>query len=287
MKNNYKVVAVTPAGRQRYLEILYKYMCKNKHILDRWDLWINTDNTKDLEYFNQLKESDPDFINLIPSDFPYKNWGHPNLNISPFWTKATDEDTIYVRFDDDVVFIEDNTIETLVNFRIDNPQFLFVYPFIINNTHHSRNLQDRGLLSTQHGWVRKEEDLFGQGIYDPVGLLSVDFVRELHATFFNHYDEGSLDLLKTSELLIWKPQSQVSINCLCWTGAFMKTITPLQGGNWPVDEENYLTTQAPSIYGMSNCTIPETLVVHFLFSTQRPQDELYDVLEKYRQIASM
>lgn len=286
MKDNYKVVAVTPAGRQRYLEILYKYMCKNKHILDRWDLWINTSNTSDLEYFNHLKELDPEFINLVPSDYPYNNWGHPNLNISPFWSKAVDEDTIYVRFDDDVVFIGDNTIEALVNFRINNPQFLFVYPFIINNTHHSRNLQDRGLLTTEHGWVRQEEELFGQGIYDPVGLLSVDFVREAHSTFFRHYDSGTLDALTTPDLLVWKPQSQVSINCLCWTGTFMKTITPLQGGNWPVDEENYLTTQAPGTLNMPNCTIPDTLIVHFLFSTQRPKDELYDVLDRYREIAN-
>jgi len=284
MKSNYKIVAVTPAGRQRYLEILYKYLCKNKHILDRWDVWVNTNNSSDLEYIKSLSESDS-FINPIYSEFSYNCWGHPNLNISPFWTTATDEDTIYIRFDDDIVFIEKNTIENLINFRINNPQYLFIYPFIINNTQHSRNLQDRGLVTIEFGTVKEETELFGQGIYDPVGLHSVEFVRSLHSTFFKYYKNNSLKELMTPSPIIWQYGSQVSINCVCWFGSFMKTITPLQNGRWPVDEENYLTTQVPKDLDMPLCTASNTLIVHFLFSTQRPKDELYDVLEVYKNIS--
>jgi hypothetical protein len=232
------------------------------------------------------KENDPNFINLIQSDFPYNNWGHPNLNISPFWGKSTDEDTIYVRFDDDVVFVAEGTIEAIVNFRIKNPQYLFIYPFTVNNSQHSRNLQDRGLVSTQHGWVRTEEELFGQGIYDPVGLLSPSFVRELHLTLFKHHSENTINQLMTPEPIIWKYGSQISINCICWFGSFMKTITPLQEGKWPVDEENYLTTQAPKDLNMPLCTIPNTLISHFLFGPQRSQGEMEDLLEIYKQIAN-
>jgi hypothetical protein len=287
MKNNYKIVAVTPAGRERYLAILQKHINKNKHILDRWDIWVNTNNESDISYINSLKENDPEFINLIQSEFPYNNWGHTNLNISPFWDKATDDDTIYIRFDDDVVFIADGTVDAIVDFRIKNPQYLFIYPFIINNTHHSRNLQDRGLVTTDLGMVKEEKDLLGQGIYDEVGLYSPPFVRELHKTFFKHYSENTIKQLMTPETITWNYGSQISINCICWFGSFMKTITPLQEGRWPVDEENYLTTQAPRNLNMPLITIPNTLVVHFLFSTQRPQDELYDVLEEYWKIANI
>ena len=159
MRNNYKIIAITPSGRQRYLSILKNYIYKNKHILDRWDLWVNTNNPSDLEYINYLKQSDPDFINLVYSDYPYNHWGHVNLSISPFWDKATDDNTIYIRFDDDVLFIADNTIENIIDFRIQNPQYLFIYPFIINNIHHSKNLQDRGLVTLEHGKIREEEEL--------------------------------------------------------------------------------------------------------------------------------
>lgn len=287
MKDQYKIVAVTPAGRQRYMSILQKYIYKNKHILDRWDLWVNTNNQSDIEYLNSLKQNDPEFINLIQSDFPYNNWGHPNLNISPFWDKATDEDTIYIRFDDDVLFIADNTIEQIIEFRIKNPEYLFVYPFIINNIHHSKNLQNRELISTQHGLINEEDNLFGQGIYDPVGLLNPLFAKDIHMTFFKHYTEGMLHQLMTPESIIWKYGSQISINCICWFGSLMKTITPLQDGNWPVDEENYLTTQAPKNLNMPLVTIPNTLVCHYLFGPQRAQGEMYDILKEYERISNI
>jgi hypothetical protein len=287
MKHNYKIVAVTPAGRSHYLEILSKYIFKNQHIIDRWDLWVNTDNEFDINYLNNLKEKYPSFINLIQSDFSYNTWGHVNLNISPFWGKAIDEDTIYIRFDDDVVYIADKTIENIVDFRISNPQYLFIYPFIINNIHHSRNLQDRNLVSKHLGLVRNEEELLGHGIYDPVGLYSTEFARELHNTFFKHHHENTLQDLMVDKPIVWKYGSQISINCICWFGSFMKTITPLQDGNWPVDEENYLTTQAPEILNMPLVTIPNTLVSHFLFGPQRSNDDMKDILQEYYKIANV
>jgi len=287
MKNNYKIVAVTPAGRKRYLEILYKYICKNKHILDRWDLWVNTDVPEDLDYIKSLAENDS-FVNLVYSDFPYKHWcNDATLSISPFWTKATDEDTIYIRFDDDVVYIDNNTIEKVIDFRIKYPQYLFVYPFIINNTHHSRNLQDRNLVTKEFGMIKEEKDLMGQGIYDKVGLYSGEFLTHLHETFFKYQSNNTQYLLSSPVAIIWEQGSQISINSVCWFGSFFKKICPLQNGNWPVCEEDYLTIKAPKELNMNLCTVPNTLIVHFLFGTQRKASELYDVLEKYKKIADV
>jgi hypothetical protein len=287
MKNSYKVVAVTPAGRKRYMEILQKYIYKNKHILDRWDLWVNTTNQEDINYLNQLKNNDPEFINLILSEYSPNHWGHPSLSITPFWPHSTDEDTVYVRFDDDVVYIADGTIENLVQFRLDNLKYFTIYPFIINNSQHSRNLQDRGLMTTEFGLVRSEQELLGQGIYDPVGLYSVEFIRSLHQTFLTHYHNNTVNTLMTAVPIEWTIGSQVSINGICWMGEFMKKIAPLNNGILPTAEEAYMTIGGPKEMNMPLVTIPNTLIVHFLFSTQRPQDELYDILEKYRQIADV
>jgi len=286
MKNNYRIVAVTPAGRRSYMEILRKYIYKNKHILDRWDIWMNTNNEADIQYLHSLKFEDPDFINIIESRFSYNTWGHPNLNISPFWDSATEEDVIYIRFDDDIVYIADNTIESLVEFRIKNENYLFVYPFIINNVHHSRNLQERGLLSHRHGTVRHENDLFGQNIYDPVGLMNSNFAYEVHDTFFKHFYSNTVDELMTPNPIVWQYGSQISINCICWFGSFMKTITPLCGGQWPVDEENFLTTQLPGQLQMPLVTIPNTLVCHYMFRPQRDHGEINEILQKYKSIAN-
>lgn len=49
------------------------------------------------------------------------------------WEAVSDRDAIYVKIDDDVVFIEDNTIVTIVNRLWDNPQYFAVSANVVNN----------------------------------------------------------------------------------------------------------------------------------------------------------
>lgn len=311
MKNNYKIVAVTPAGRKMYLEILYKYLCKNKHLLDRWDIWVNTKNESDLNYIKELGEKDS-FINIIYPDWPYES-SYPNLSITPFWSKATDEDTIYIRFDDDVVFIDDNTIENLIDFRINNPEYFFIYPFIINNTHHSKDLQLKGLITEDYGVIGEYQNLHSDGINDRTSLHNMDFIRYLHEKFISYYNENNYNLLMTPEKIVWdmcnssyqynsngelkkitNGTPQIAINCVCWFGSLFKKICPINNCFFDgeitqrdlTDEEAYITIVKTKEMNMFSCTAPNTLIVHFLFHTQRGKDGLNDILEQYKKIAN-
>lgn len=313
MKNNYKIVAVTPAGRQMYLSILSKYILKNKNLIDRWDLWINTENESDLQFIKNLSEKHS-FINLIYPKWPYEK-SCPNLSISPFWSMATDEDTIYIRFDDDIVFINEGTIENLINFRIENKNHLFIYPFIINNPFYSKNLQIRGLISEKFGTVRTYKELCGVGLSDPVSLECPHFARELHETFIDSYNKKEQNKFMITEKLIWELGNgyylnygtnggsdsvteagpQVSINCVCWFGETMKKICPINNCFFDgdvnqreyTDEEAYLTIVKTKDLNMPSCTAPNTLVSHFLFGPQRSKDEMLDILVKYKNIADV
>ena len=312
MKGKYKIIAITPAGRMAYLEILHKYIIKNKHIIDRWDLWVNTENQNDLQYMKDLSENDS-FINLVYPEWPYER-GCPNLSLAPFWSKATDDDTIYIRFDDDIVFIDEKTIENLINFRVKNKNHLFIYPYIINNPFHSKDLQLRGLVSTNHGIVRTYKELCGENINDPVSLNSILFVRELHETFIDAYHKKEHTKFMCNEKLIWElgdgyyrygtngtqdyitnAGPQVSINCVCWFGSVLKEITPINNCYFKgegkqreyTDEEAYLTIVKTKDLEMPSCTAPNTLVVHFLFGPQRGQDSMIDILQKYKDIANV
>ncbi len=312
MKNNYKIVAITPSGRKSYLEILYKYISKNKHILDRWDLWVNTENPSDLAYIKELSNNDS-FINLVYPDWPYEK-GCPNLSLAPFWSKATDEDTIYIRFDDDIVFIADNTIEKLVDFRIQNKEYFFIYPFIINNSFHSKELQNRGIVDTKHGIIRTYQELCILGPSDPVSLTNPLFARDLHEDFINSYNKNEHYKYMCNEKIVWdvfetkyiyntnktsevvtNGGPQVSINCVCWFGSIFKEICPINNCYFAnessqrelTDEEAYLTIVKTKELGLPSCTIPDTLVVHFLFGPQRSQDTMGDILQKYNDIANV
>jgi hypothetical protein len=312
MNNVYKIVAITPAGRRDYLEILHNYIIRNKHVLDRWDLWVNTKNSEDLEYMVEIARKDK-FINLIYPTWPYER-ECPNLSLAPFWSGAIEDDTIYIRFDDDVVFIDDNTIENLIKFRIENRNHLFIYPFIINNPFYSKDLQIRGMIDNNYGTIRtyKEFSLYGLG--DPVSFHSSNFARDLHEKFIESYHKKEHFKFMCKEKIIWEIGDtvykygsnktteyisdggpQVSINCICWFGEDMKKITPINDCYFEgdsnqselTDEEAYLTIVKTRDLNMPSCTAPDTLIVHFLFGPQRRQDEMLDLLKKYKDISNV
>ena len=49
MLDTTRIVVVTPAGRRRYLEILFRYILKLRPIMDEYRLWVNTENNEDIE----------------------------------------------------------------------------------------------------------------------------------------------------------------------------------------------------------------------------------------------
>lgn len=69
-----KIIVVTPAGRERYLKILYKYLNFQKNDFDEWHLWLNTKNIYDLKYMQKLYNEN-NFIKLINRNIPHEKLG--------------------------------------------------------------------------------------------------------------------------------------------------------------------------------------------------------------------
>ena len=69
-----KIILVTPAGRERYLKILYKYLNLQKSDFDEWHLWLNTKNIDDLKYMEKLSNEN-NFIKLITRNIPNEKLG--------------------------------------------------------------------------------------------------------------------------------------------------------------------------------------------------------------------
>ena len=58
MYQNYKVVVNTAAGRRRYMQYLVPPIL-NADIVDRYDIWVNTHNMVDIEFFKKLAKKYP------------------------------------------------------------------------------------------------------------------------------------------------------------------------------------------------------------------------------------
>ena len=51
-----KIEIVTPAGRQRYLELLFLHLKSQKADFHHWTLWLNTNNQADIDYCKKLEK---------------------------------------------------------------------------------------------------------------------------------------------------------------------------------------------------------------------------------------
>ena len=128
MYQNYKVVVNTAAGRRRYMQYLVPPIL-NADIVDRYDIWVNTHNMVDIEFFKKLAKKYPK-VNLV-----WQPDGVVNgiASINAFYRDCCDKDTIYMKLDDDVVWFEPELFEKMVKFRVDNPEYFLVSPLVINN----------------------------------------------------------------------------------------------------------------------------------------------------------
>lgn len=63
MKDGYKIVVNTAAGRRRYLQYLIPLVISDQ-LVDRYDLWVNTTDKLDVAFLERMAEEFPK-INLI------------------------------------------------------------------------------------------------------------------------------------------------------------------------------------------------------------------------------
>lgn len=263
MYRGYKIVVNTAAGRRRYMQYLVPFVLSSD-IVDRYDIWINTHNGADIEFFKRLSKNYSK-INLC--------WQPDGIvdgisSINAFYKSCIEEDAIYFKLDDDIIWMESDAIKKMVDFRIDNPQYFLVTPLVINNALSTYLLQVRNKI------ILKEycNALAGHNIL----WRSGDFASDLHKWFLNNY-------LKSGEykkLYIGKQEmgmTRFSINSILWFGKEMKKFN----GIVPGDDEEFLSCIYPSMYNLSNCWNGDVIMSHFAFFTQREKLDSEGILDMY------
>jgi hypothetical protein len=265
MFEGYRIVAVTPAGRRRYLKLLVPQVLACD-LVDRYDLWVNTSDAGDLAFMEALPALD-ERVRLVPQpDGVPPGWDA----IRDFFRGAQDEDTIYLRLDDDVVWLEPGFFETLLRFRIANPHYFLVMPLIINNAVCTNLLQTCGKLAPSR--------YVGAACMDPVGWRDPGFALLLHRLFIDLVRRGETHRLHCGAREI--ALNRFSINAISWLGRDMAAI----GGRVRLGEEEDLSNIIPTRLGRANCFCTDTIAAHFAFYVQRHVVDRSDVLEQYAQL---
>lgn len=263
MYNNYKVVVNTAAGRRRYMQYLIPYIVSCK-IVDRYDIWINTHNGADIEFFKRVAELYP-VVNLVWQPDGIVNG---NKSINAFYKQCVEANTIYFKLDDDIIWMEPNLIEKMIEFRISHPEYFVVSPLVINNSLSTYLLQIEGKL--------KLKEYCNADSSHSVLWRSGRFAADLHDWFLNNYLlPNKWALLHMGE----KPMgmTRFSINSILWFGDEMRKFK----GEVPGDDEEFLSCIYPTKHGMANAWNGDALVAHFAFFTQREELDNMGILDRY------
>lgn len=271
-----RLVTVTPAGRKRYVEILANYLLRNRHVIAEHRWWVNTRNPEDVAYLLRLTDRYPDFFRLVIQ--PHREAEPIGHAIWRFMATCVDPGTVYLRLDDDICFVGEGAIEAIYRRRLADPRPFLVLGNIVNNAICSHFHQAAGLIPAWWGDIR-------QDCMDPVGWGSGAMAVRIHRWFHELVRRGRLDTLAAVPFP-FDGRRRFSINAICWNGSDMAALPECRRND--VDEEPFLTAEAPDRLDRPNVICPEAIFGHFAFYTQRRFVESMapELLHHYRRLSA-
>ena len=282
MLDGKRVVVVTPAGRRRYMAILVRHVLRLCPVVDEYRVWVNTSVPEDIEYLESLPAQCPPGFVTIERLPPGAGGVQGNESICHFFRNCVDENTVYVRFDDDIVFIDDlDAFTAFVRYRISHPEPFLVYANILNNAVISFIHQRVGTLSLGDYEVAYH-------CMESVGWTSPECAAALHAEVLPALETGAggLERVRLPGFEpVFEGYERVSINCISCLGSDFASF----GGEVGKDEELWLSCTKPAESGRPNAMYGGFAVVHFAFQTQRAHLESPGsrVLHRYAALAGI
>lgn len=262
----YKVVITTPAGRRKYLEVFKRFIYRKMEegVVDGWQLWVNTVNEDDLKCLEEMEKENKKVKRIFLEEAITPTWDSYNaLQTYKFFVHTHEDDTIYVRFDDDIIWAADDAIEKMCQARIDHPDAYIIYPNIVNSTTCNSWHQEKGVLTNKCGSVRKERDNTDDPNYaylDAFNYSDSKLADHIHETFKKNYKRGTLHryYLPSRSLVDY---NRFSICSIAWWGKDKIEIGHL--------EEPQLAYEKPRELGRPVYFVGDALVVHYSYHTQR------------------
>lgn len=219
--------------------------------VDEIHLWENTNDEQDLEFISQYEISTYK-AKVIRIE---ERVGH-NIcgRVSSFYShyaEGFDDDTVFLKIDDDVVWIEEGAIESIVEFTINNPKYLVVFMNTINCPLVDHLHQRFGIYpdETIHmPWDCGSIAWRDAGLAELKHMTLIENINNKHTDIyrFNRFECGS---------------DRVAINLICWNHNSFNYLDVH-------DDEHDLTVRIPEQEERLTCIFGEKLAAHLSFSPQ-------------------
>lgn len=289
MYNGYKVKIFIFAGRQQTMELLMPQL-KSDYI-DEIIIAKNTNNNSDLKYLNSLQYN---FNKIKYIEIPPEIKKNNHKAWKYLYRFMQDEDSIYFKMDDDVIYIEPGYFEKTLKFRCEHPEYICIFPVMVNNPFICTLLKEHPLMFAK----LNNFDLMNKYFY------SAKYGAQLHELFLldplnnrwkiNNYELDKKDvylkpgvsiaMCNTTHIVPWNYAERICINSICYFGKDFKALNIYQKINESYSDELFLTYNIFNFTNRKHCILGNTLICHFAFSGQTGLRNRLDILQKYKQL---
>jgi hypothetical protein len=267
-----KLIVVTPAGREKYLRLLSHHVLKSPEVSE-WQLWDNCRNEHDRAYLHALAASDP---RCKLKQLPGANGGFGI--IGSFFQFCDDPDALYLRLDDDVIFLEEGFFPKFVErANAERGRAIWFSPLVINNAictfllKHFSGVNISGPVTCQamcpHSWAYP-------------GLPEA-----LHPAFIDAAKMDRLDAFRVPDHEI--KLGRFSINAFGFFGADKVALGDVFIPPGYLGEEEWLSAVLPARVNRPGKIFGDLLAAHFSFYPQEHRLLQTGILEAYYQLAGV
>jgi hypothetical protein len=267
----HRIVAVTPAGRRHYLELLKHYVLRDSTIAE-WHLWDNCRRSEDRAYIQGLAREHPK-IKIVE----IQGTDGSNRSVNRFYPFCNGADVFYIKMDDDLVYLPDHMGERLYQQAIaERDKYIWWSPLIVNNAVCT-------WLLKYHSRVEIPEFVSCQSA-DSMAFANSRFAERLHRKFLAAVENNDIGMFRVPDFEV--SLSRFSINCI---GFFGKDVAELRESFCPlgVDDEEWISAVLPSRVGRPGRITGAITAAHFSFYTQELDLLECRVLDDYYRLAGL
>lgn len=301
-----KLVVLTFGGRECSLKILFPLILKYKKYIHEFRIFVATVIQSDIDYMEKFA-SENDFVQTIYLMIDGKRITD-NSQKELIWNNAynscQEEDTVYLKLDDDIVYFDETLFTDFIQYRIHNRNPPILYPIIINNTITSVILQENGIYNPVvksnilNSWkntytrinphiiqnktkrLRIGDFVADHEILCPISWGNIQYCYDLHSQFLNDIEKGNVQKYYFPNNIVLKEAEPVSINVCSWIGSDLKEYIKNYGDVY--HDENYLSVYLPIWSGRSNEIYCKSVVSHYAYYKQRELGlDNTDILDRY------
>lgn len=256
----------TPACRASTLSLLFRHLLVQKEDFDEWILGLNTPNDEDRDFCETIARQ-YDWIKLIEV-----RTGFPSiLAVSSFYRDLIDSDTVYLRLDDDIVWMRKGAVAAMFEEVTTRERSFFVFGNVVNTAICSHLHQRAGVIPLDYGIVAWNS-------LDPIARTP-HFGKLVHERFLDSLT-ANLDRKWLSQNFLMFHGERVSMSVAAWRGYDMDRFS----GIVPPHDTDWLTDKAKEA-NMPSLLCGIALFSHYAYGVQREFLDKTDILVRYGKIA--